>query len=62
LFENQLELDKKVALWRAVMAARAVRSVCENVGGGWGEIDREEKTDYQKRCEFGEIPGPPMMT
>jgi hypothetical protein len=25
-----------------------VRSVRENVGGGWGEIDREVMTDYQK--------------
>jgi hypothetical protein len=30
------------------MMARTERSVCENVGNGWGEIDRDVMTDYQK--------------
>jgi hypothetical protein len=25
------------------------RSVRENVGGGWGEIDRDVMTDYQQK-------------
>jgi hypothetical protein len=36
------------------MTARTERSVRENVGGGWGEIDREVMTDYQKL--FGKRP------
>jgi hypothetical protein len=28
---------------RTAVVARAVRSVRENVGGGWGEIDRERQ-------------------
>jgi hypothetical protein len=32
-----------------------VRSVRENVGGEWGEIDREVMTDYQKKV-FGKRP------
>jgi hypothetical protein len=42
------ELEEKIALMRTAVVARAVRSVCENVGGGWGEIDREVMTDYQE--------------
>ena len=35
------------------MMARTERSVRENVGGGWGEIDRDVMTDYQqKRLEL----------
>jgi hypothetical protein len=30
------------------MMARTERSVRENVGGGWGEIDRDVMTDYQQ--------------
>jgi hypothetical protein len=37
---------------RTAVVARTVRSVRENVGGGWGEIDREVMTDYQKKL-FG---------
>jgi hypothetical protein len=33
------------------MMARTERNVRENVGGGWGEIDRDVMTDYQKRLE-----------
>jgi hypothetical protein len=32
---------------RKAVVARTVRSVRENVGGGWGEIDREVMTDYR---------------
>ena len=32
--------------------ARTERSVRENVGGGWGEIDRDVMTDHQKKL-FG---------
>jgi hypothetical protein len=31
------------------MIARTERSVRENVGGGWGETDRDVMTDYQKK-------------
>jgi hypothetical protein len=31
------------------MMARTERSVRENVGGGWGEIDRDVMTDYQQK-------------
>jgi hypothetical protein len=30
------------------MMTRTERSVREDVGGGWGEIDRDVMTDYQK--------------
>jgi hypothetical protein len=40
------QLDEKIARVRATMIARTERSVRENVGGGWGEIDREVMTDY----------------
>jgi hypothetical protein len=43
------QLDEKVARVRATMIARTERSVRENVGGGWGESDREVMTDYQKK-------------
>jgi hypothetical protein len=49
--------DEKIALMRTAVLciiARAVRSVRENVGGGWGEIDREVMTDYQKKCSGGD--------
>jgi hypothetical protein len=39
---------------RTAMAARTVRSVRENVGGGWGETDREGMTNYQKKCSGGD--------
>jgi hypothetical protein len=35
------ELEEKIARVRAAMMARTERSVRENVGGGWGEIDRD---------------------
>ena len=31
------------------MVARTERSVRENVGGGWGETDRDVMTDYQQK-------------
>jgi hypothetical protein len=31
------------------MMARTERSMCENLGGGWGEIDRDVMTDYQQK-------------
>jgi hypothetical protein len=31
------------------MMARTERSVRKNVGGGWGEIDRDVMTDYQQK-------------
>jgi hypothetical protein len=31
------------------MMARTERNVRENVGGGWGEPDRDVMTDYQKK-------------
>ena len=34
------------------MMTMTERSVRENVGGGWGEIDREVATGYQKQL-FG---------
>jgi len=37
---------------RTTVMKRTERSVRENVGGGWGEIDREVMTDYQKKL-FG---------
>ena len=40
--------DEKIALMGTTMVTRAVHSVRENGGGGWGEIDREVMTDYQK--------------
>jgi hypothetical protein len=33
---------KKIVLMRTPVVTRTVRSVRENVGGGWGEIDHEE--------------------
>jgi hypothetical protein len=35
--------------------ARTERSVRENVGGGWGGIDRDVMTDYQQK-RFGVDP------
>jgi hypothetical protein len=43
------ELVEEIALMRTTVVARTVRSVRENVGGGWGEIDRDVMTDYQKK-------------
>ena len=40
---------------RTTVVTRTVRSVRENVGGGWGEIDRDVMTDYQKKL-FGKRP------
>ena len=31
------------------MMTMTERSVRENVGGGWGEIDRDVMTDYQQK-------------
>ena len=31
------------------MKTRTERSVRENVGGGWGEADRDVMTDYQQK-------------
>jgi hypothetical protein len=45
--------DEKITLMRTTVVARTVRSVRENVGGGWGEIDRKVMTDYQKKCWGG---------
>jgi hypothetical protein len=33
---------------RTTVMTRTERSVRENMGGGWGEIDLEVMTDYQK--------------
>jgi hypothetical protein len=38
------------------MIARTERSVRENVGGGWGETDREVMTDYAYQKLFGKRP------
>ena len=43
-----------IALVQTTVVARTVRSARENVGGGWGEIDREVMTDYQKKCSGGD--------
>jgi hypothetical protein len=53
------QLDEKIARVRAARTARTERSVRENenVGGGWGEIDREVMTDYQKK-RLGRDPRP----
>ena len=34
---------------RTTVVTRTVRSVRENVGGGWGEIDRDVTTNYQQK-------------
>jgi hypothetical protein len=39
------ELEEKIARMRTAVVARTACSVRENVGGGWGETDRDVMTD-----------------